>query len=317
VRASRAACAGRVELADFIFERRMNWNDVQHFLAVAAGGGLPAAARDLGVSQITAWRHIRRLEETLKVRLFEERKGGYVVSPDGLRLLEAARRIEHELQEALHALEGADDAPSGEVRITAPEVIGSALLAGQLPALRAQAPLLRVELVAGSPVMGLARRETDIALRYDEQPHGEFVKVCAAKVGFGIYASPAYVDEHGVPERIDRFAGHALIAFDDTPGHVAPGRWQVKGGKGAAIAFRSNSVHSRMAAARAGLGCTLLPCVLGDADAGLVRLLGPKSVGWLDLTVFVNRRVQDSPRVALVSRFVQDVLRDAGDRLAG
>lgn len=295
----------------------MNWNDVQHFLAVASGGGLPAGARDLGVSQVTAWRHIRRLEETLKLRLFEERKGSYEVSADGLLLLEAARRMELELQQARRALEGATDGPVGEVRITAPEVISSALLAGCLKRLQSIAPRLRVELVAGSPVMGLSRRETDVALRYEDQLHGDFVRDCSFQVGFGIYATPLYAERHGSPSRIDDFDGHTLITFDDTPGHIAPARWQVKGGKGATVVFRSNSVHSRMTAARSGMGCTLLPCVLGDQDSSLLRMLGPAQVGYLELIVFVNRRVHESPRVALVNTFIREVLQENVGLLAG
>ncbi|MEJ7932185.1 LysR family transcriptional regulator [Ramlibacter sp. AN1015] len=295
----------------------MNWNDVQHFLAVASGGGLPAAARNLGVSQVTAWRHVRRLEETLNVRLFEERKTGYVVSPEGQRLLESAQRMEAELARVREGLAGGPGEVAGEVRLTAPEVIASALLAERLTELHGEWPQLRIELVTGSPASGLIKRETDIALRYEDISHGDFVVEGSFSVGFGVYASAEYLERHGRPVAMDRFEGHTLIAFDDSPGHVAPARWDLRGGKGAAIVFRSNSVHARVAAARSGLGCTLLPCILGDGTPGLVRLLAPSDVGSLELSCMVNRRVQSSPRIGRAGDFVRRVLSGAAQRLAG
>jgi DNA-binding transcriptional LysR family regulator len=295
----------------------MNWTDLQHFLAVASGDGLSSAARNLGVSQVTVWRHIKRLEEVLQVRLFEDRKSGYVVSPAGRRLLETARRMEVELTATRQALSGSDAHLIGEVRLTAPEMVGSELLAENLSDFRARHPRLRIELVTGNPAVGLSRRETDIALRYDGSAQGDFLIARRFAVGFGVYATREYVTRNGAPEAIDRFDGHTLITFDDSPGHVAPARWQLKGGKGGEIAFRSNSLHARIAVAMVGTGCTLMPCILGDRHGDLVQVLSPRQVGSLELFVFINRRIQNSPRVSVTARFVVELLEARREALAG
>ena len=163
----------------------MDWNDLQHFLAVTSGDGLSAAARNLGVSQVTVWRHIKRLEEVLQVRLFEDRKLGYGVSPAGKCLLETVRRMEVELSATRQALSRSDDHLEGEVRLTAPEMVASELLAENLSRFRARHPALRIELVTGNPAVGLSRRETDIALRYDGSAQGDFLIARRFAVGFG------------------------------------------------------------------------------------------------------------------------------------
>ncbi len=295
----------------------MDWGDLRFFLAVATGGGLAAAARTLGVSPVTVWRHVGQLERTLQVRLFEDRKTGYMLSAAGERLLETARRIEGEVYRARETISGVVDRVEGEVRVTAPELVASALLPANLHRIRARHPELRIELITGNPTAGLSRRETDIALRYDGTPHGDFVVEQRFAVGFGVYASHPYLGLHGPPAAIDRFDGHSLIAFDDSAGHVAPQRWLHRGGRGANVSFRSNSLSARIAAANAGHGCVLLPCLIGDNQPRLRQVFSPGEVGFLDLFFFVNDRLRNSPRVKAVTLFIIDLFETSKEALMG
>ncbi len=136
-------------------------------------------------------------------------------------------------------------------------------------------------------------------------------------VGFGVYAARSYVRRHGRPASIDQFGGHELIGFDDSIGHVAPLRWLRRGGKGALVTFRSNSLRARASAAVAGVGCVLLPALLGDSTKGLQRLFGPDSVGSLELCLFANSHVRNSSRVVAVKDYVAEVLDSRKAALAG
>jgi DNA-binding transcriptional LysR family regulator len=294
----------------------MDWEDLRFFLAVATQQGLAAAARELGVSQATVWRRIGQLERSLEARLFTRRGSRYALSPTGERLFETANRVAQEIRAAQQLL--SDDAHnlSGEIRLTAPELLGD-ILASELRMLAKRHPALRLELVTGTPTALLSRKQTDIALLYDAGGQSDLVVEKRYTVGFGIYASRSYVRQNGKPAAIDRFAGHELIGFDDSVGHVAPLRWLRRGGRGATIIFRSNSLSARTAAARAGVGCALLPAMLGDAGAPLVRLLGPDEVGTLDLSLLVNGHVRASPRVAAVLRYVVDLIDERRAALAG
>jgi molybdate transport repressor ModE-like protein len=287
------------------------------FLAVATGGGLAAGARSLRVSPVTVWRHVAELEQVLQVRLFEDRKSGYVLSAGGERLLETARRIEGEVFRARRAISGAVECLEGEVRVTAPELLANKLLPANLHRVREPHPELRIELITGTPTAGLSRHETDIAMRFDGTPHGDFMIDRRVAVGFGIYAARSYLGRHGKPDALNRFDGYRLIAFDDSAGHVAPERWLYRGGKGAKISFRSNSLSARIAAAKAGHGCVLLPALIGDAEPGLWPVFSAKDVGSLDLFLFVNGRLRNSPRVEAVVRFIVDVLDTSKEALVG
>lgn len=56
--------------------RRINWDDLRYFLAVARLQTASAAARRLGVDHTTVARRVRELEASLEAVLFEKSRAG-------------------------------------------------------------------------------------------------------------------------------------------------------------------------------------------------------------------------------------------------
>lgn len=285
----------------------MNWDDLRFFLAVARAGSLSGASRQLGASPATVWRRIAALEADLDKQLFEHRQRGYVLSPSGTRLLQAVESMEGALFAATRRLEPDESVIEGEVRVTAPELLG-VTIAENLSRFHAAYPRLHIELVTASPAATLSRRETDIALRFERPAHTHFVVEAKFRVAFGVYASTRYVERWGKPPTLNNFTGHALIDFDDSAGHVAPIPWLRHGGKKATVVFRSSSLYPRIAAVQAGLGLALLPCILADREPSLMRIFSPVEVGNLELLLVVNGDLQRDPRVSAVRDFLIQVL---------
>lgn len=285
----------------------MNWDDLKVFLAVASAGSLAGGARRVGVSQATTWRRIRALENAMKVTLFERKPTGYVITPLGTKLLEAVDGVQRTIETAQGRLVDAPDALSGEVRVAAPEFVGL-MMTQRLPQLAARHPSLIVELLTGSPAAGLIVRDVDIAIRAERMLGGGFALEKVFSVPFALYAAPRYLKRFGLPRAIDDLKGHRLIGFDHSMAHVAPKPWLRSGGRGATIAFRSNSPHARMLAARAGLGLAMLPEPLARDTTGLRQVLPSEAVGRLDLMLFVNAELRREPRVTAVREFLVETL---------
>lgn len=294
-----------------------NWDDLRYLLAVAQSGSLAGASRRLGVSQATVWRHIAALEAELGLKLFAQRRSGYVPTADGELMLRTAETIETELFAAKQMLSGRSPTAAGDVRITAPEFVAAELLAGGLGQLQRDHPGLRVELVSSSPAAEISGRDTDLALRFNKPAQGDFVARQSFAVGFGVYAAPAYIDRHGRPDSVDRLSNHDVIDFDISTGHVAPAKWLRRRRRGSTIALRSNSPHARLTAARAGVGIAMLPCLLADREPGLERLFGPDALGSLSMWLLVDRRIRDHARTKVVAGFVIDALTREEAALAG
>lgn len=288
----------------------MDWEPLRYFLALASAGSLAGAARRLGVSKATVWRQVRALERSLGAPLLERQASGYTLTPAGRRFLANVEGLERTIEAACQTLTAEPAAIEGEVRVTAPELAGRAI-ARRLPTLAARHPGLALEMITGSPAVTLAARDTDIALRFEQPQGGGFSLATRVPIRFAVYAAPAYLRRFGRPRALDDFAGHRLIEFEHSLAQLAPEPWRARGGRGAAIAFRSNSPHLRLATARAGLGLALLAEIFAADEPGVRTVFDGDSVGSLDLFVFVSARLKYEPRVVAALEFLTEALTDA------
>lgn len=287
--------------------KHMDWQDLRHFLAVAESGSLAGAARRMQVSKATVWRHVRSLQDFLGVSLFETHPTGQFLTPAGKRFMSSIVGINRTIDNACQAVLAEPTLIAGEVRVTAPELIGIVVIRA-LPALLETHPGIALELVTGSPASSLAARDTDISLRFDAPRSGGFARIATIPVPFGVFAAPSYLERFGVPDRLDDFSGHRLIAFEHSLAQLAPKAWLQRGGRNADIVFRSNSPHTRLAAARDGVGLALLAESFAAGEPGLLRVLDSGTVGGLELLVLVSNELTHEPRVVAVRDFLCDVL---------
>jgi DNA-binding transcriptional LysR family regulator len=198
------------------------WTDLQLFLAIADTGSLSGAARALRITQPTVSRRLAGLERELGEPLFIRHVDGTNVTSFGERLVEPARRMADSAADAERVAEGAERAPRGKVRITAPPGLAYAFLTPFAVALHARYPEIELEVISTVRYVDLARRETDLALRIPSSARREaprdVVIVAAVHHRIVACATPAYI------ETLPRNYGFADVAWigwppplDDTP----------------------------------------------------------------------------------------------------
>jgi DNA-binding transcriptional LysR family regulator len=78
-------------------EMKLNWNDLQLFLAVAREGGLSAAAKSSQRSPATLGRRMHALERSIGKELFVRHDRGYELLQDGKKLLKELTAIESKI----------------------------------------------------------------------------------------------------------------------------------------------------------------------------------------------------------------------------
>lgn len=181
-------------------------------MAVARGGGLSSAARDLGVSPQTAGRRIAALEASVGVPLFVRHPSGYRLTDDGRAMLGDAEDVEqtmHRLRENV-AARGGDVA--GVVRMAAPETLATNLLVPALRPLLDRYPALRLDLVTGVDTIGIARGEADIALRLVRPEKGALTIRKAGRMAHALYAASATVRDRHHPRLIGWSSAYDLPA---------------------------------------------------------------------------------------------------------
>lgn len=99
---------------------------LETFVRIAERGSLSEAARDLGTSQPSISRQLAALETRLDIVLARRTTHDVTLTPDGLALLEDARRMLGEW-EAIEERHSEDDALKGVIRVIAPVALGQSL----------------------------------------------------------------------------------------------------------------------------------------------------------------------------------------------
>lgn len=252
-----------------------DWNELRLVLAIQRAGSLTAAAATLGIDHSTAFRRLKALEERLGVRLFERLPGGaYKATEAGSRMAAGAERMEDEALALDRDILGRDHRLSGSLRVTSSETIAYSRLTTLLAAFRQTHPGIVVELAIDNRVLSLSRREADIALRPIRPQEGDLWGRKLSGVAWALYAAPAYLEANGgPPSSSDDLDRHALIGWEEATSGIQAADWLRHARHAEAFVYRTNSLVNQLVAARAGVGIALLPCYLGDGEAGVARVL--------------------------------------------
>lgn len=143
----------------------MDWNLVKVFLAVCETGSQVEAAKRIGLSHATVFRHISALEEQTGTRLFERVKGRYVLTDAGDEMREIGLGIAQSFEAIDRRVSGRDGSAEGIVRLTAPRSFADAVLPHYLADFCDAHPNIQVELLVSNQEMNMSDRSADIALR--------------------------------------------------------------------------------------------------------------------------------------------------------
>jgi DNA-binding transcriptional LysR family regulator len=298
-------------MADKKRTTRLDWEDVRYFVALARGGTLSATARALRVNHATVARRIASLEALLGRALFDRRAKGYVLTAQGRAVLDKAAAMDEAALSVLRYLDAGTEL-SGLVRLAAGRVLAERFLIDRLRAFHERYPAIDLEVIGGSRVVSLAKREADVALRYGSPKDSALVGRRLASITFGLYASAAYRDKlkAGQPP--------AFIGFDEQSDFIAEAAWLAREFGNRRFSFRTNSQTTQAAAARAGYGVALLPrYIVAAHEPDLVEVSLAKRLPERDIWLLVRRDLKSVPRVQTLTDYLVEMFRRDRHLFAG
>lgn len=285
----------------------LDWDTLRIFLAVKRTGSLRGAADGLSVSHATIARGLGVLEQTLGTRLFDRSRTGLSLTVSGEKLVEATERIEAETLTIRRQLAGHDSRPSGRIRISMPPILAFRFITPLLAAFSRTNPEIHVDLNISNTFLNLNRLETDISIRIAREVEDDVVGRRLIQYKKGIYASPDYV-----AARPDLAVGDGAeanwIGWGDSIERPA---WLL-----ASPFPKAGLRHSipepvmQADAAACGMGLTYLPCFIGDADSGLVRVPGTELVDDRSIWLLLHSDLRKTARVRVFIDFMaEEILR--------
>lgn len=250
-----------------------DWTDLRYFLELARAGTLVGAARHLGVEHTTVSRRLQRLEQSLGAPLFDRRRDGSALTDVGLALLPHAEAMESAQLAAAEQLRGAQSQARGGVRLDAPEVLGSLVIAARLKALTDAHPALRVDLVLLPRFADLAAREADLAVVLDAPRHGRYVSARLTDYRYYLYGAPSYLARHPPIVSREQLAEHTFVDYVQDQLMSARLNFIEELGIAPHRRFCCTGMMAQVAAAIAGIGLVMAPPYSVPQDGSLVRVL--------------------------------------------
>ncbi|HRP71006.1 MAG TPA: LysR family transcriptional regulator [Luteimonas sp.] len=183
------------------------------FVRAATDGSLSAAARHLGMSPAMATKHVNALEDRLGVKLFHRTTRQLALTEAGSDYLDACLRILPEIDEAEAAATSQRIKATGLLRMNVPLSFGRCFVAPLVPEFCRRHPEVRVELGLSDAELDLISGNWDLAIRIGRLADSPLQ---ARKLGdspMRVCASPAYLDQRGVPRRVAELVQHNCLGY--------------------------------------------------------------------------------------------------------
>jgi DNA-binding transcriptional LysR family regulator len=254
----------------------LDWDDLRFLLAVARDGSTAAAARTLAVNQSTVVRRVTTLEAGLGLRLFNRQRQGYRLTAEGQALIEQAARVEGAVLDFARRAAALDQALTGSLRVTTAEGMALNLVPRLLSEFHRRHPGLQVDLLIEDRYHDLGDGTADVALRAGPPGDASLVGRKLADQAWAVYASRCYLEQFGMPNGPAGLERHRVVGFEGALAGTKAARWLQAMAPRSEITCRSNSILGLLFAAQSGSGLTLLPCLIGDSAADLLRVVDPE-----------------------------------------
>jgi DNA-binding transcriptional LysR family regulator len=248
------------------------------FARVVAARSFSAAARDLGISQATASKHVQMLEAWIGARLLNRTTRRVSLTETGENFFAQCTRILEDMEAARQS--GMPDARlRGSLRISAPMAFGSTRLGALAVEFMQLNDELSLNVILSDRPVDVIEEGYDLAIRIaysgdDPARQAGLVVQPIAPVPFVVCAAPGYLSSRGVPETPVDLGNHTCLTDMRHPGDI----WRFSGPAGEVEVPVSGRLKTdngllRRSAARAGAGVLVAPLFLVEDDLRIGRLV--------------------------------------------
>lgn len=249
----------------------MNWDDLRYVLALSRLKTFSGVAQSFGESHSTVGRRLRAFESRLGARLFDQSPEGFVATPAGQDIAEAAERIEAEVLALQARIAGQDARLHGKLRVATLDILFT-LYRDAFSAFTERYPGIELTVLVSDNPSLLTRRESDVALRLTNKPPEYLVGRRIGELEFALYGSKSLVARCGPQATLNDYPWLHLDERGDTQWLDD---WLAAHAPLARIAMRMDATAPALREAiAAGTGVFFQSTADGDSDPRLQRV-GP------------------------------------------
>ena len=205
------------------------------FIRIAELGGVTAAAHDLSLSPASASARLVKLEEIVGFRLFNRTTRAVSLTTDGELFLPFAQQTLETLETGLNAVKGKEESVQGILRMTMPGSFGRMYIIPLIDKFLSRYPQVKLDLRLSDEVLDVIEGAYDLIIRNASLADSGLIVRKLADDRRLLVASPAYLEQYGIPTTPDDLAAHRCVTLGET-------RWKFEDGQIINISF-SNTVN--------------------------------------------------------------------------
>jgi len=282
------------------------------FCAVVESGGFSKAADRLGISTSSVTNQVGALEAHFKTRLLNRTTRSMSLTDEGRHCHDYALRLIADMDELESHLQHAGQSPRGTLRVDLPGLISRDIVSPQLPRFLAAYPDIRLRLSASDRFIDMVEEGVDVLVRIGPLQNSNLVARTIAHTRYVCCASPAFVAQHGLPQRPEELDALPCLNFVYPKSQlVRPWLFQHEGklfshtpqGK-----LATDHIDTLIGAALAGAGVIQALSVSLDAHlagGNLVPLLADYGAAGPDVSALYQQKHLRAARVGVFVDFIE------------
>ena len=288
-----------------------NWDEVKSAFKVVEAGTVIGAAKALDVHHATIIRHIDALEARMGVKLFQRHARGYTPTEAGQDLFRVAQATEDQFSQLVSRLKGQGDSVEGEIVVTSLVETADALVP-LLDNFQRQHPDVRIRFLTSERVYRLEYGEAHVAIRAGSAvTDPDNVVQPFVKVQVGLFASPAYINQFGIPKGLEDLKTHRFVSHDLLRARAPHSKWLADTVPEDQIVFRATDVRALHTAINLGVGIGFVERNKAVRD-GLIEVVPPleawETTLWLVTHVDLHRTFKVQALLAHLKKAAPDMV---------
>lgn len=248
------------------------WAELRVFLAVAKAKSYSRAALNLGMSQPTVGRNVKRLQDLLGAQLVVSTATGIALTEEGEYLARSLTEVDERLLSISSGVKSEKTGIDGTVRVSITEGLAGLFVVPKMRVFSREYPLIRIFLQNPINLSVFKENQCDIMLNFTPDDSAEIYCLPLGYLHFIPVASQDYVRRNGLPNK-HNLENHFFVDSDFyRGGQRLWAGWQDAVKRGALLHASENS-FSYALMIRSGLGIGLLGTFsLSDPTAVLLDL---------------------------------------------
>jgi DNA-binding transcriptional LysR family regulator len=209
---------------------RIDLGALDSFAAIARHGNFRRAAVERGVSPSTLSQALRDLEARLGVRLLNRTTRSVALTDAGAALLKSLQPALGQIAAAVDEVRAVQDAPSGPLRINAPEPAVDLVMAPLVAAFLAAYPAVRLEVISETGFVDIVAKGFDAGVRWEESLAQDMVAVpLGPPQRYVVVATPQLIARHGAPAHPGELASRPCLHVRFPSGAEPPWEFERRG----------------------------------------------------------------------------------------